>query len=124
MDRGDNFDPLTSHVLAALIVKIDNAARRGLRTVEIWGSGRPRREFLHVDDLADAAVFLMRTWSDDEHVNIGTGEDVTSAELAELIARIIGFDGSAPEPSAYTSIHPCKTIGSGLEVQHRPVLLR
>ena len=93
-------------------------------TVEIWGSGRPRREFLHVDDLADAAVFLMRTWSDDEHVNIGTGEDVTSAELAELIARIIGFDGSAPEPSAYTSIHPCKTIGSGLEVQHRPVLLR
>jgi GDP-L-fucose synthase len=90
---GDNFDLATSHVLPALMAKIHDAVRCGQGTVEIWGSGRPRREFLHVDDLADAAVFLMRTWSDDEHVNIGTGEDVTIAELAELIARIIGFDG-------------------------------
>jgi GDP-L-fucose synthase len=91
---GDNFDPLTSHVLAALIVKIDNAARRGLRTVEIWGTGTPRREFLHVDDLADAAVFLIKDWSDDEHINIGTGEDLSIADLAEMIARVIGFEGS------------------------------
>jgi len=91
---GDNFDPLTGHVLAALIVKIDNAARRGDKTVEVWGTGRPRREFLHVDDLADAAVFLMKDWSDDEHINIGTGEDLSIADLAEMIARVIGFDGS------------------------------
>jgi GDP-L-fucose synthase len=90
---GDNFDLTTSHVLPALIAKIDNAVRLGSDTVVIWGSGRPRREFLHVDDLADASVYLMRTWSDDEHVNIGTGEDVTIAELARLIARIVGFEG-------------------------------
>jgi GDP-L-fucose synthase len=90
---GDNYDPLTSHVLAALIVKIDNAARRGDKTVEVWGTGRPRREFLHVDDLADAAVFLIKNWSDDEHINIGTGEDLPIAALAQMIARIIGFEG-------------------------------
>jgi GDP-L-fucose synthase len=90
---GDNFDLTTSHVLPALIAKIDNAVRLGSDTVVIWGSGRPRREFLHVDDLADASVYLIRTWSDNEHVNIGTGEDVTIAELAQLIARIVGFEG-------------------------------
>src|SRR6202035_4926864 len=124
LQLGDSYDVNASHVIPALMLKMHRAKIERAPEVEIWGSGKPRREFLHVDDLADALVFLMRTWSDDEHVNIGTGEDVTSAELAELIARIIGFDGSAPEPSAYTSIHPCKTIGSGLEVQHRPVLLR
>src|SRR5262249_32996943 len=91
---GDNFDPLTSHVLAALIVKIDNATRHGDKTVEVWGTGRPRREFLHVDDLADAAVFLIKNWSDDEHINIGTGEDLSIGELAQVIARIVGFEGS------------------------------
>ena len=90
---GDNYDPLTSHVLAALIVKIDHAARRGDETVEVWGTGRPRREFLHVDDLADAAVFLIKNWSDDEHINIGTGEDLPIAALAQMIGRIIGFEG-------------------------------
>jgi GDP-L-fucose synthase len=91
---GDNFDPLTSHVLAALMVKIDAAVGHGLGTVEVWGTGSPRREFLHVDDLADAAVFLMTNWSDDQHINIGTGEDLSIAELAKMIARVIGFDGS------------------------------
>jgi GDP-L-fucose synthase len=62
-------------------------------TVEIWGSGHPRREFLHVDDLADAVVFLMKTWSDEEPINIGTGTDVTIAELARLIADVVGFTG-------------------------------
>jgi len=84
---------MTSHVLAALIVKIDDAVRLGRKTVEVWGTGRPRREFLHVDDLADAAVFLIRNWSDNEHLNIGTGVDVSIAELAQLIARVVGFEG-------------------------------
>lgn len=89
----DNFDLLSSHVLPALLAKIDTASREGRDAVEIWGSGEPRREFLHVDDLADAVVFLMKTWSDEEPINIGTGTDVTIAELARLIAEIAGFDG-------------------------------
>ena len=91
---GDNFDPLTSHVLAALIVKIDDAVRCGHDRVVIWGTGTPRREFLHVDDLAEAAVFLVKNWSSDEHINIGTGQDLSVAELARTIARIIGFEGN------------------------------
>jgi GDP-L-fucose synthase len=89
----DNFDLLSSHVLPALIAKIAAAVREGRDTVEIWGSGRPRREFLHVDDLADAVVFLMKTWSDEEPINIGTGTDVTIAELGRLIADVVGFNG-------------------------------
>jgi GDP-L-fucose synthase len=89
----DNFDLLAGHVLPALLAKIDAAMREGRDTVEIWGSGRPRREFLHVDDLADAVVFLMKTWSEDEPINIGTGTDVTIAELARMIADVVGFTG-------------------------------
>jgi GDP-L-fucose synthase len=89
----DNFDLLSSHVLPALLAKIGAAVREGRDTVEIWGSGRPRREFLHVDDLADAVVFLMKSWSDEEPINIGTGTDVTIAELARLIADVVGFTG-------------------------------
>src|SRR5205085_1524312 len=69
------------------------AVREGRDTVEIWGSGLPRREFLHVDDLADAVTFLLKSWSDEEPINIGTGTDFTIAELAELIAEIVGFKG-------------------------------
>ncbi|MFZ2008082.1 MAG: GDP-L-fucose synthase [Stellaceae bacterium] len=90
---GDNFDPLSSHVLPALVRRIGEAAHTGQSTVEIWGSGEPRREFLHVDDLADAAVFLMRNWSEDQHINIGCGSDISIAELARLIARVVGFNG-------------------------------
>jgi GDP-L-fucose synthase len=89
----DNFDLLSSHVLAALLAKIDAAMRDGRNEVEIWGSGHPRREFLHVDDLADAIVFLLKTWSDEEPINIGTGADLTIAELARLIAEVVGFSG-------------------------------
>jgi GDP-L-fucose synthase len=89
----DNFDRLSGHVLPALLTKIDAAVREGRDTVEIWGSGRPRREFLHVDDLADAVVFLMKTWSEEEPINIGIGADVTIAEPARLIADIVGFTG-------------------------------
>jgi GDP-L-fucose synthase len=90
---GDNFDPLASHVLPALLRRIGEAAQSGAPTVEIWGSGEPRREFLHVDDLADASIFLMRNWSADQHINIGCGSDLPIAELARLIARIVGFAG-------------------------------
>ncbi len=89
----DNFNLLSSHVLPALLAKIDAAERERRDTVEIWGSGRPRREFLHVDDFADAVIFLMQTWSDEEPINIGTGTDVTIAELARLIANVVGFAG-------------------------------
>ena len=89
----DNFDLLSSHVLPALLAKIDAAVREGRDAVEIWGSGRPRREFLHVNDLADAVVFLMKTWSDEEPINIGTGTDVTIAELARMIAEVVCFTG-------------------------------
>ncbi len=90
---GDNFDPLHSHVLPALMVKIDNARREGRDTVEIWGSGRPRREFLHVNDLADAVVHLLCHYSAEGHVNIGTGKDIPIAELADLLAEVIGYEG-------------------------------
>ena len=89
----DNFDLLSSHVLPALLAKIDAAVRDGRETVELWGSGRPRREFLHVDDLADAVVFLMKHWSEEEPINIGTGIDLTIAALAQLIADVVGFTG-------------------------------
>lgn len=89
----DNFDLLSSHVLPALLAKIDAAVRERRDAVAIWGSGRPRREFLHVDDLADAVVFLMKTRSDDEPINIGIGTDVTIADLARMIAEVVGFTG-------------------------------
>jgi GDP-L-fucose synthase len=89
----DNFDLLSGHALPALLAKVHAAVRDGLDTVEVWGSGRPRREFLHVDDLADAVVFLMKTWSDEEPINIGTGTDVAIAELVRLIADVVGFKG-------------------------------
>lgn len=90
---GDNFDLASSHVLPALIRKFSEAVERGAPVVDIWGSGRPRREFLHVDDLADACVFLMRRYSDEKPVNVGWGEDVSIAELATLVAEATGFRG-------------------------------
>jgi len=89
----DNFDLVSGHVLPALLAKVHTAVQDGRDTVEVWGSGRPRREFLHVDDLADAVVFLMKSWSDEEPINIGTGMDVTIVELVRLIADVVGFKG-------------------------------
>lgn len=89
----DNFDLETSHVLPALIRKFHEAKASGEKEVEIWGTGSPRRELLHVDDLADACVFLMKNYNDPDIINIGTGEDITIKELAELVADITGFDG-------------------------------
>jgi len=90
---GDNFDLETSHVLPALIRKFHEAKQEGRGRVEIWGTGTPRREFLHADDLADACVFLMREYESPEIINIGVGEDVTIRELAEIVADVVGFEG-------------------------------
>jgi GDP-L-fucose synthase len=90
---GDNFDLQSSHVLPALIRKFHEARQQGMATVTVWGTGSPRREFLHVDDLADAAVFLMRHYDEEAIINVGTGEDLTIAELADLVARVVGFKG-------------------------------
>jgi GDP-L-fucose synthase len=90
---GDNFDLSSSHVLPALMSKIHTAMVERRPEVVIWGSGFPRREFMHVDDLASAAVFLMERYDDPEIVNVGTGEDVTIAELAQLLAASIGYSG-------------------------------
>lgn len=91
---GDNYNLQGSHVLPALIAKIHKAKVEGLETVEIWGSGAPKREFLHVDDLADAVVHLLKVYDDDIAVNVGTGEDVTIREAAETIARVVGWNGA------------------------------
>lgn len=90
---GDNYDLQNSHVLPALIRRFHEARERGDGTVTLWGSGTPQREFLHVDDLADAAVFLMRHYSDEQVINVGVGEDLSIRDLATLVANIVGFDG-------------------------------
>ena len=89
----DNYDLSHSHVLPALIRKTHEAKQRGDRRLVVWGSGQPRREFLYVDDLADACVFLMERGYDGPLVNVGTGRDVTIRELAETVMRVVGFDG-------------------------------
>jgi GDP-L-fucose synthase len=90
---GDTYDLRASHVVPALILKMHLAKTAAADVVEIWGTGKPRREFLHVDDLADALVFLMERYSDEQHMNVGCGEDVSIAELAALVAEVVGFDG-------------------------------
>ena len=89
---GDNFDPETSHVLPALIRKVHEAKASG-GPVTLWGSGSPLREFMHVDDCADACVFLMKTYSEPEHVNIGAGSEISIRDLARLVMDVIGYDG-------------------------------
>lgn len=91
---GDNFDLKSSHVLPALIRKFHEAKEQGKPYVEIWGTGAPRREFLHVDDLADACLFLMKHYDDERWINVGWGQDVTILQLAEIIARTVGFEGA------------------------------
>src|SRR5664279_4305403 len=91
---GDNYHPQYSHVVAALIRRFHEAKVAGLTNVVVWGTGTPRREFLCVDDLADACVHLMKTYSEMDLVNIGTGEDVTIAEFARLVAATVGYQGS------------------------------
>ncbi|WP_425364293.1 GDP-L-fucose synthase [Bradyrhizobium barranii] len=90
---GDNYHPELSHVVAALIRRFHEAKVAGAKSVIVWGTGTPRREFLYVDDMADACVHLMKTYSSAELVNIGTGEDITIAEFARVVAAIVGYGG-------------------------------
>ena len=90
---GDNFNLENSHVLPALIRKFHDAKENNLPQVEVWGTGTPRREFLHVDDMADASVYLMNNYDGFDFVNVGVGEDVSIKELAELVKEVVGFKG-------------------------------
>jgi GDP-L-fucose synthase len=116
---GDNFDLANSHVLPALLRKFHEAKLRGEASVTVWGSGTPRREFLHVDDLADACLFLLERHEGEEPVNIGWGEDLTIRELAELIRDVVGFrgqlvfDSSKPDgtPRKLLNVERLKALG-------------
>ncbi len=90
---GDNYDLKGSHVLPALIRKAHDAKLAGAASFEIWGTGTPRREFMHVNDMADACVHLMKTYSDLPHVNVGSGDDISIIDLARLVAEVVGFEG-------------------------------
>jgi len=97
---GDNYDLNKGHVIPALLRKVHEAKRSGAAEIVIWGSGTPRREFLHVDDAASAVVHLMKTYSEAEHVNVGTGEDIAILDLAKLVCDVVGFEGKiATDPS-------------------------
>jgi GDP-L-fucose synthase len=89
----DNFDLMNSHVVPALIRKFHEAKVNGQESVSIWGTGTPRRELLYVDDMADAAVYLMKHYSDEKIINVGTGKDISIIELARLISKMVGFEG-------------------------------
>jgi GDP-L-fucose synthase len=91
---GDNYHPEYSHVVAALIRRFHEAKRSGVANVAVWGTGTPRREFLYVEDMADACIHLMKTYSNPELVNIGTGEDITIAEFARVVAASVGYTGT------------------------------
>lgn len=108
----DNFDLATSHVLPALLRKFHEAARVGSATVEVWGSGTPRREFLHVDDLAAACLFLMQRFDAAGWINIGAGKELTIAELARTLARVTGFEGSIHFDSSKPDGTPRKLLDS------------
>jgi GDP-L-fucose synthase len=110
---GDNFDLDTSHVLPALIRKAHEAKLAGAETLQIWGSGTPRREFLHVDDLADACVHLMHSYSQEAHINIGSGEDITILDLAQLVAEVVGFAGRIEGDTSKPDGTPRKLLDSG-----------
>lgn len=92
--KGDNYHPTNSHVLPAMIRRFHEAKLSGEKTVTIWGTGNPKREFLYADDLAEACLFLMENYSEKELINVGTGEDLSIAELAELVKSVVGFEGS------------------------------
>jgi len=110
---GDNYDLKGSHVLPALIRKAHEAKQAGAASIEIWGTGTPRREFLHVDDLADGCVFLLQAYSDDEHVNLGSGEDLPILELAELVCDVVGFRGEITKDNTKPDGTPRKLMSGG-----------
>jgi GDP-L-fucose synthase len=115
---GDNFDLLSSHVVPALVAKMHQAKISDAPDVEIWGSGRPKREFLHVDDLADACICLLKRYSDERHINIGCGEELSIRELARSIQGIVGFEGAL----RYNSERPDGTPRKLLDVSRLKAL--
>ncbi len=120
---GDNFDLQSSHVLPALMRKFHTAKIDGLAEVEIWGTGSPKREFLHVHDLAEATLFLMEQYNDPEIVNVGSGQEVTIGELADLVGEVVGFQGKIRYNSAMPDGTPRKLLDvsrlTSLGWQHR-----
>jgi GDP-L-fucose synthase len=115
---GDNYHPEYSHVPAALIGRLHEAKVAGHSEVTIWGTGRPKREFLYVDDLADACIFVLKHYSSDEHLNVGTGEDVSIAEFASLVAQVVGYEGKF----AYDTSRPDGTPRKVLDVSRLKAL--
>jgi len=115
---GDNYHPEYSHVPAALISRLHEANVANHREVTIWGTGKPRREFLYVDDLADACVFVLKHYSADEHLNVGTGEDISIAEFASLIAEVVGYEGKFE----YDTNRPDGTLRKLLDVSRLTAL--
>lgn len=109
---GDNFDPAGGHVIAGLIRRIHEAKQSGSAPVELWGTGRPRREFVYVDDAADALVYLMENYSSDEIINVAGGEDISIADLARLIAEVIGYTGGFQFDVSKPDGMPRKTLSS------------
>lgn len=108
----DNFDLAGSHVLPALIRKAHEAKLRGDASFTIWGSGTPRREFLHVDDCADALVFLLRNYSGHDHVNVGSGTDIAISDLARLVADVVGFEGAIERDTSKPDGTPRKLMSA------------
>jgi GDP-L-fucose synthase len=129
---GDNFDLENSHVLPALIRKFHESRAKGGKEVIVWGSGTPRREFLHVDDLAAACLFLMENYSESEHINIGTGQDLTIRDLAELVKAVIHpevglvFDQSKPDgtPRKLLDISKIRALGWKHRIELREGILQ
>ena len=110
---GDNYHPLDSHVPAALIRRFHEAKTAGEASAKVWGSGKVRREFLAADDLGDACVFLMKHYSDDGFVNVGTGQDITIREFAELVAEVVGFTGELTYDTSKPDGTPRKLLDVG-----------
>jgi GDP-L-fucose synthase len=109
---GDNYDLDSSHVIPALIRKAHEAKLRGDNQMVIWGTGTPRREFLHVDDCADALVLIMSRYSQSEHINVGSGEDLTIAELAQMVCDVVGFEGDVKCDASKPDGTPRKLMSS------------
>ncbi len=109
---GDNFDLNTGHVLPALMRKAHNAKLQGDREIVVWGTGAPRREFLHVDDCADAIIHLAKAYSGHAHINIGSGEDITILGLAKIICDVVGFRGTIAHDLSKPDGMPCKLMDS------------
>ncbi|MEL6529773.1 MAG: GDP-L-fucose synthase [Pseudomonadota bacterium] len=110
---GDNFSLTSSHVLPALIRKAHEAKLAGAESMELWGTGSAKREFLHVDDLADACVFLLKEYSDHGHVNVGCGEDISILDLVKLVNRIVGFEGEIVHDLSKPDGTPRKLLDTG-----------